>query len=475
VSIRQDTNPQASGFFVVNYQMQMINLKITKLQKHYNQPLLDDVTLTHSGKGVIALIGDNGSGKSTLLKMLAGLEEQEGGKIEWSWTPRIGYLTQEIDSLPTLSGGQKKIALLSDLIYSNIYDVLLLDEPDNHLDLENKDWLAKAIMSFNGLIIMISHDRHLLKKVTTHTWLVEDREIRTYPFGYEKFVRAYEEEKESLAHLFHVQQKEHARLKELVEVFRSRAASGPKAARYFHALEKRLARFELGMVKDPKIKDATISLQSKITGKQIKNKLAINVRGLSFSYPDNPVFEDAELFVEVKEKVALLSPNGSGKSTLIKLILGELTPDSGTAKVGENLKVGYYSQEHLETLPKDSTPLRCMTAKFPLRDYEALEVLKKFYFSKQLSVSKIWTLSGGQKSRLQLALFLYSNPDVLILDEPTNHLDLKTVSALEKFLLEYEGAILLISHDRELLQNIADITYEIKNRKINLVPEDSLY
>jgi len=447
----------------------MNNLKITKLEKSYNQPLLDDISLTHSGDGVVALIGDNGSGKSTLLKIMAGLEEQDGGRIEWSWTPRIGYLPQEIDSLPTLSGGQKKIALLSDLIYSNLYDVLLLDEPDNHLDMENKDWLAQAIKSFNGLIVIISHDRHLLKEVTTHVWLVEDREIRTYPFGYGRFTQVYEEERESLTHLYHVQKKEHSRLKALVEVFRSRAASGPKAARYFHALEKRLARFETGMVKDPRQRDATITLQSKITGKQIKHKLAINVRGLSFSYPGNPIFKEADLFVEVGEKVALHSPNGSGKSTLIKLILGQLTPDEGVAKVGENLKVGYYSQEHLETLPENSTPLKCLTAKYPLHDYQALEVLRKFYFSKHLVNSKIWTLSGGQKARLQLALFLYSKPDLLILDEPTNHLDLKSVSALEKFLIEYEGAVLLISHDRELLENVADFTYEIKNNRISLV------
>lgn len=450
----------------------MINLKITKLEKSYNQPLLDDVSLNHSGWGVVALIGDNGSGKSTLLKILANIEEQDGGKIEWSWPPRIGYLPQEIDSLPTLSGGQKKIALLSDLIYSNLYDVLLLDEPDNHLDIENKDWLAKAIKSFNGLIILISHDRHLLKEVTTHTWLVQDREVRTYPFGYGKFVQAYEEEKESLAHQYQVQQKEHKRLSELLKIFKYKATYSSDNAKTMHAIEKRLARFEAQMVKDPGEREATISLSSKITSKQIKHKLAINVRDLSFSYPGNSIFEDADLFIEVGEKVALLSPNGSGKSTLIKLILGQLTPDSGIAKVGENLKVGYYSQEHLETLPKDSTPLKCMTSKFPLHDYQALEVLRKFYFSKTLASSKIWTLSGGQKSRLQLALFLYSNPDVLILDEPTNHLDLKSVSALEKFLIEYEGAVLLISHDRELVDNVADISYEIRNRKINLVSLD---
>lgn len=448
----------------------MISLKISKLEKSYNQPLLDNVTLSHTGNGVVALIGDNGCGKSTLLKILGGLEQQDSGKIEWSNNPRIGYLQQEIDSLPTLSGGQKKVALLADLIYSNMYDVILLDEPDNHLDIENKQWLANAISSFDGLVIMISHDRHLLKKITTHTWLVEDREIRTYPFGYEKFVYEYEKEKNDLQHLFHVQEREHKRLAELVDRFRQRAASGPKAARYFHALEKRLARFESTMVKDPKSKDVHIEISSNITAKQIKHKLAIMVRDMSFSYDDNVVYEDAELYIEVGEKVALLAPNGGGKSTLIKLILGLIEPQIGVARIGENLRVGYYSQEHLETLPANGTPIDCLTARFPIADYEAAEVLRKFYFSKQTMKSKIWTLSGGQKSRLQLALFLYTNPDVIILDEPTNHLDLKSVAALEDFLVNYAGTVLLISHDYDLLRNVCDLAYEVKNKKIVFSP-----
>jgi ATPase subunit of ABC transporter with duplicated ATPase domains len=449
-----------------------MNLKITKLEKHYNQPLLDDISLNHTGNGVVALIGDNGCGKSTLLKILAGLEEQDGGKIEWSGEPRIGYLMQEIDSLPTLSGGQKKIALLADLIYSNLYDVLLLDEPDNHLDIENKEWLASAINSFDGLIILISHDRHLLKKVTTHTWLVEDREVRTYPFGYGKFATEYDKEQDALEHLFHVQDKEHKRLKELVERFRSRASSGPKMARYFHALEKRLARFEADMVKDPKGRDVHIELKTNLSGKQIKNKLAIMVRDVSFAYGDNQIFDKAQMYIEVGEKVALVSPNGTGKTTLLKLILGMLEPQEGVAKVGENLKVGYYSQEHMETLQEDSTPIDCFCSRFPIADYEAAAVLRKFYFSKQTMKSKVKVLSGGQKARLQLALFLYTNPDVLILDEPTNHLDLKSVAALEEFLVDYPGTILLISHDHDLLNNVCDLYYEVKNKKIALKTSD---
>lgn len=450
----------------------MINLKITKLQKHYNQPLLDDITINYTGFGVVALIGDNGCGKSTLLKILAGLEEQDGGKIEWSHEPRIGYLPQEIENMPTLSGGEKKIALLSDLIYSNMYDVLLLDEPDNHLDLDNKDWLISAIKSFVGLIIIISHDRHLLKEVSNKTWLVEDREIRTYPFGFAKFQEVYAEEKQTLTHMFHIQQKEHKRLEALVARFRDKAKYSTDAARTYRSLQHRLARYESIMVADPKLKDTAIELSSKIEGKQIKNKLAIMVKDMSFSYPERPIYDHAELYIEVGEKIALISPNGTGKSTLIKLILGQLEPSDGVARTGENLKVGYYSQDHVETLPQNSTPLKCLIERFPLRDYEAEEILKKFYFSKQTMNSKIYVLSGGQKARLQLALFLYTNPDLLILDEPTNHLDLKSVAALEDFLREYEGTVLLISHDRELVNNVCDIIYEVNNRKINLRSTD---
>lgn len=446
----------------------MISLKVSGLQKSYNQPLIDNISFNHVGEGVVALIGDNGSGKSTFLKILAGLEEQDGGKIEWGSDVRVGYLTQEIDSMPELSGGQKKVALLVDLIYSGEYNVLFLDEPDNHLDIENKQWLASAIKSFDGLVVMISHDRHLLKQITDYTWLVEDREIRTYPFGYAKFVVEYEKERSDMEHLHAVQEKEHKRLLELVERFRQKAASGPKVARYYHALQKRLARFEGEMVDDPKKKDVKIQLSTKTTAKQIKNKLSILVRNLSFGYGDNVIFKNTDFFMEVGDKVALVSGNGTGKSTLIKLILGMLEPKEGTARVGDNLKVGYYSQDHLETLPAEGTPISVFCSKFPVADYEAASVLKKFYFSKQTIKSKIWTLSGGQKARLQLALFLYTNPDVLILDEPTNHLDIRSVSALEEFLVDYQGSVLLISHDHDLLNNVCDVAYEIKDNQLKL-------
>lgn len=447
----------------------MINLKITKLEKHYNQPLLDDVSVNFAGTGVIALIGDNGCGKTTLLKILAGEETVDGGTVEWSFPPRIGFLLQEVTGLDELSGGQKKIALLSELIYSNQYDVLLLDEPDNHLDLDNKIWFRQALSDFDGLVIMISHDRTTLKAVTNRTWLVEDRSLRSFPFGYAKFVSEYEKEKETQTHLFEVQQKEHKRLKELVAIFRIRARNGPKHARYFHALEKRLARFEAGMVTDPRKKDTHIIITSKLTGKQIDRKTAIFTKDLSFFYdPGSPVFDKADFHLFVGDKVALLSPNGSGKSTLVKLLLGQLTPTSGRAELGNNLKVGYYTQDNLEALDENLTPIGVFMARHPLFEHQVEGILRRFFFTKHTCKSRIGSLSGGQKARLQLALFLYENPDILILDEPTNHLDIKSIQALETFLKDFPGTIFLISHDHELVENVADLVYEIKNQKILL-------
>lgn len=441
----------------------MFNLTIKNLSKSYNQPLLDRIGLSHTGKGVIAIIGDNGSGKSTFLKIIASIEEPDSGEVVWDRNLSLGYLTQEVTDHETLSGGQKKLAKLAELLYSNTYDVILLDEPDNHLDLDNKLWLEKAIRDFNGLIIMISHDRVFLENVTTHVWLLENHQIGVYPFGYQKFRQIYEEEESAKADLYKTQLKEKKRLAEMALMFRDKGLIGA-----YRNTQKRLARLQAGMVENPRDKKAQITIKTSISGKIISKKTAILIKDLVFGY-DQPLFDHANLHLFVQDKTALLSPNGTGKSTLIKLLLGELLPQQGSAKIGDGLKVGYYSQEHSQTLPAEETPRSLFSKKYPLFDYEVDAILKNFFFTKQTAKSKIWTLSGGQKSRLQLALFLYTNPDLLILDEPTNHLDLKSIAALENFLKEYQGTILLISHDRELVENVCDNTYTIAGRQIKKV------
>ncbi len=439
----------------------MYHLKIKNLVKHYNQPLLEGINLSHSGKGIIALIGDNGSGKSTLLKIITGLEQQDSGEIIWDIAPTIGYLTQEITDYETLSGGQKKLAKLAELLYSNQFDVILLDEPDNHLDLDNKIWLEEALAAYHGLVILISHDRTFLKNVTTKVWLLENHQIKTYPFGYDKFKQVYEEEESAAADLYKTQAKEKKRLEEMALMFRDKGFIGA-----YHNTQKRLNRLESEMVENPELKKAQITIQTKLENKVIARKTAILVKDLVFCYPDQKILDGANMHLFVQDKVALLSPNGTGKSTLINLLLGKFKPNSGEAKIGLNLRIGYYSQEHSATLPLEETPQSIFAKHYPLNDYEIEAILKKFFFNKQTMRSKVWTLSGGQKSRLQLALFLCATPDMIILDEPTNHLDLKSVLALETFLKDYQGTVLLVSHDRELVKNVCQTAYTITNKRL---------
>lgn len=447
----------------------MINLKCESISKHYNQPLLDEISFSFRGVGVVGLIGDNGSGKSTFLKILAGVEDQHEGKFDWNVGVRVGYMPQEIVGRDRLSGGQKKIEKLAELIYGGGYDVLLLDEPDNHLDFEGKDWLIEALSHFSGLVIMISHDRDFLAKTTKYVWMIEDRKVRTFPFGYAQYEEVYENEQVSLERLYALQLAEEKRLIQLVKDFRLRLAQGKVKPSGLRAMMSRLERHRAGMIKNPAERRETITIKSRIEGKRIKGKTAVLVKDMSFSYGNDLVFKGANLHMFVGEKVLMVAPNGSGKTTLIRLLLGDMLPDEGVAKVGVGLKVGYYAQEHFEALDEQKSALQLFMDSYPMYEYEVEAVLRQFLFSKQTMKTRVGLLSGGQKARLQLALFLYRKPDLLILDEPTNHLDIKSIVALENFLKEFEGSVLLITHDRELIEAVEGRVVGITDKKIKPV------
>lgn len=463
------TTPKRRGYFFI-FLKRMYNLKITHLEKFFNQSVFEGVNMSFSAKkGVVAVIGDNGSGKSTLLKMIAGEDGDFSGEITWQGSPSIGVMPQELPD-SQLSGGQKKMERLSQLLFG-YYDVLVLDEPDNHLDIDNKLWLEEAMADFPGLILLISHDRQFLRKVSTHVWLVENKNVRQFNYGFAKYEELAALEMEQSEELYRRQKREEKRLEELVKRFGYIASYNSERVGAYHSMEKRLARHRGEMLEDPKSKKATIKLSRVNVGGQIKGKTALLVRDLKFWYRGTTIFKEANLHLFVGDKVGVSSPNGTGKSTLIKLLLGESKPVAGVAKIGENLLVGYYSQEHVTALPLEETPIKLFLEKYPMNPHLAEQILKRYMFSVQVQKTKVRLLSGGQKSRLQLMLFLQAEPDILILDEPTNHLDLKTITVLEEFLRSYKGSVLLVSHDRQMLTSVCDRIYTIREGEIREVME----
>lgn len=439
-------------------------VQISKLSKSFDNPLFQNVNLSATGPTKIGLIGDNGSGKSTFLKMLAGLDPVTDGQIIWSPDAQVGYLEQEItNDLYQVSGGQQKIIRLTQLFYSH-YNVVLLDEPDNHLDLDHKYWFEQLVQDFPGIAIIISHDRHFLSRAVDTIWNLHEAEIKSYPFAYEQFKSVYEQELGSRQHLWETQEKERQRLAELVKLFRLRAMNNSKLSGRYSSMVKRYEKFVQQMVEKPP-QESKLKLTTTI-GKQHHRKTALHLKDISKSYSDQPVLNQLNLHVFCGEKIAINAPNGAGKSTLLNIIAGRIPLDSGEVKLGVGLHLGYYIQDHAEALDDSTSLIEEIRKSARFNEYQAMAFLKKFFFSEQQAKSPTKYLSGGQKSRLQLAKFLATNPEVLVLDEPTNHLDLKTVLALENFLRDYPGALVLVSHDQELVSQTVDTTYTLEQGKL---------
>ena len=441
-------------------------LQITNLGKSFTNLLFEGVILTATSPCKIGLIGDNGSGKSTLLKMMTDQEPIDDGSVLWTSNAKIGYLPQEILTDNELSGGEKKIKQLQELFYGD-YDVLLLDEPDNHLDLDHKIWFEQLVSDYEGILIVISHDRNFLTNCVDKIWLLEEKKIREYPYGFERFSEIYLGEMASRKHLWKDQEKERMRLAAMVERYRSRAASSKKLAKTYHSAVIRYNKFVADMVTKPP-EDQSIRLATDLS-KQHQRKTALHLKDIHKSYGEKEVLKGINLHIFCGEKVAINAPNGAGKSTLLNIISEKLKPNEGELTIGPNLKLGCYSQDHLEALDEKATIIENVQKSLSIPFYQVASYLKKFLFDNNQIRLPVRLLSGGQKSRVQLAKFLATNPDILVLDEPTNHLDLKTVFALENFLKEYEGALVLVSHDRQLVDNVVDIVYELKGGKLHKV------
>lgn len=379
----------------------------------------------------------------------------------------LGFTPEQFD-LPTdaLSGGQKKMVALVGLAVSTP-SILLLDEPDNHLDMAGKRHLERFILNYRGSVVLISHDRYLLDEVSTQTVELADGKITVYHGNYSYYTNEREIRRLRQQQLYVTQQKEIARIEEMIDRFERWAK---QVLSRKHMLAARQRRRMLDKMEErgeiiEKVTDAKL-MDFKVDGWRGSKKV-LELTDVSMAFGDEPIFFDANLSLRHGERVGLIGPNGAGKSVLFKLILGDYEPTDGRIYVGPSIRIGYYSQEH-QTLAKwiDKTPLDLIRNTQNSSESTAVTFLLRMAFKYEQVRQPIRTLSGGERSRLQLALVMLSQPNLLLLDEPTNNLDIQSVEVLEEALDEFEGTVLTISHDRYFLDQAVDRVVEIRDGEV---------
>lgn len=359
--------------------------------------------------------------------------------------------------ISTLSGGQKtRLALARILLQAP--DLLMLDEPTNHLDIETLTWLEDYLRNYSGALLVVSHDRYFLDRLITAIVEIERNQSRRYTGNYSRYIDLKAAEYESQMKLFEKQQDEIERMETFIQRNIVRASTTKRAQSRRKALEK------MDVMDRPlgDLKKASFSFEAEVmTGKEV-----LQASDLSYSFGDNkaPLFQDVSFDMKRGETIALIGPNGVGKSTLLKLLIGDLEPSKGTIKWGSKVKIGYYDQEQTHLNPRN-TILEEVWSTFPhLEETRIRSVLGNFLFSGEDVLKKIAALSGGEKARVALTKLMLQQANVLILDEPTNHLDLYSKEVLESALLDYDGTLFFISHDRYFLNKMAERIVELHPR-----------
>ncbi len=436
-----------------------------------------ELTRIETSLGDPAVYGDEGKLTRTLArqeKALAEFEKLGGNRHEArvkELLMRLGFTTADY-GLPTesLSGGQKKLARLVQLAIEQP-DVLLLDEPDNHLDLEAKRHLEGFIRDYDGAVIIVSHDRYLLDEVVTQIAELENGQLTLYVGNYSQYATEVELRRLRQQQMYVAQQKKitqiEANIKEWLE--KAKADLNERYARQAHSRQKMLDRMEAnGEVIERVVDRKKMELQ--IEGSRGSNR-ALELANLTMGFGDDLLFLGLNMQLWHGERVGLIGPNGAGKSVLFKLILGEFEPLDGQVKVGPSNKIGYYSQEH-QTLTNflHRSPLELVRDVKPMHEGEAVAFLLKFLFKYDQLRLPISGFSGGERSRLQFACLILQKPNLLLLDEPTNNLDIYAVEVLESALEDFEGAILTISHDRYFLDRVVDRVVELNDGSLRGYP-----
>lgn len=360
----------------------------------------------------------------------------------------LGIMEMLAQPFSSLSGGEKTKVMLGQILLSQPA-ILLLDEPTNHLDMQAIEWLENYVRSFEGIVIVVSHDRQFMNQIAHKVIEIEDGEAFTYTGNYDAFIAQKEAKIEQQFADYEEQQKKIKKMQETIKRLKQWAneANPPNASMHRRAksMEKALARIE--RVKKPISKK---KMNLALTMAERSGKEVVQLQDIYHGY-DKPLLIDSNLAVYFGERLAIVGNNGSGKSTLLKMMLGEIVPNRGVCHVGSNVKIGYLSQqlEHKNPAIRLIDAFRENVAVF---EAEARHILARFLFYGYDVFKKVKNLSGGEKMRLRLAQLMHEDINVLILDEPTNHLDIEAREVLEDTLETFEGTIIGVSHDRYFLQ-----------------------
>ena len=459
-------------------------LNIEHISKVYGEKtIFDDASFgIHEGEK-IGVIGINGTGKTTLLRMAAGLEEPDEGQIVRQNGLRIAYLPQNpafpegatiqsyIDDGETenvwmvqsnltrlgimeydtqidhLSGGQKKKVALAKILETPA-DLLLLDEPTNHLDNDMITWLEEYLRGFRGVVLMVTHDRYFLDRVTNKILEISHGKMYGYEANYSKFLELQAEREEM----------ELASERKRQSVLRMELEWAKRGCRARTTKQRaRLDRLEALKNGQAPVQDQSVELDSVETR---MGRKTIELHHISKSYGEKKLVEDFDYIFLKNQKVGFIGPNGCGKSTLLKMIAGLVEPDSGSVEIGETVRIAYFAQE----LPELDTRQRVIDYVKDIGEYvqtrdgriTASQMLERFLFTPDMQYAPIEKLSGGEKKRLYLLGILQSNPNCLILDESNNDLDIPTLTILEDYLNAFSGIVITVSHDRYFLDNVVD-------------------
>lgn len=515
-------------------------MTIEKLNKAYGDKILfDEIDLGIHEDDKIGIIGRNGEGKTTLLKIIAGLEPKDSGTINIGNHVNIEYLPQNVDfdrnitvleqvfkgdsenislvreyekaisseelddekilvltqkmdranaweleseaktilnklgiedynkKINELSGGQRRrVALATALI--NKSELLILDEPTNHLDNDSIEWLEEYLKNRSGALLMVTHDRYFLNRVTNRIVELDNRKLYSYEGNYEYFVEKKAERMEMA--LASERKRKSLYRKELAWMQQGVRARGTRS-------RSRVERFE--DLRDNKLNLKDENLDISVKGHRLGRKI-IEIENISKKFNDRDIIKNFFYTVLRDDRIGILGDNGSGKSTLVNMIAGKLDPDLGEIRIGETVKIGYFSQES-EDMDENLRAIEYIKEKAEyIEDGEgkkltAAQMMELFLFSSDEQWTPIRKLSGGEKRRLYLLKVLMDGPNLLILDEPTNDLDINTLNVLEEYLEDFPGPVIVVSHDRYFLDKAVDKVFHIEKGHVREYPGNYSY